>query len=303
MTWLQLHINTNPQTADQYESALMQTGAVSVTLQDNADQPVLEPGVGETPLWDAIRLTALFEDTINQQLIVDRLSQTFGSELPPLQFETLEDQDWERRWLDDFKPMRFGQKLWICPSWHKAPEPDAINILLDPGLAFGTGTHQTTALCLEWLEQADLKDKTVIDYGCGSGILAIAALLLGAKSAICVDNDPQALVATLSNAEQNGISSEQLSACLPQQLNNILREQASAAFDLVIANILAGPLVELAPELIKLANTNGEIVLSGILDLQADAVMEAYKEKVNFEPLAQRDEWIRLSGSLCKSST
>lgn len=303
MNWLQLHIDTNPQTAEQYEAALMQTGAVSVTLQDNADQPVLEPGVGETPLWDAIQLTALFEDTISQQSIVDHLTETFGSKLPALQFESLEDQDWERRWLDDFKPMRFGQKLWICPSWHKAPEPYAINILLDPGLAFGTGTHQTTALCLEWLEQADLKNKTVIDYGCGSGILAIAALLLGAKSAICVDNDPQALVATLSNAEQNGISSERLSACLPQQLDKILHEQALATFDLVIANILAGPLVDLAPELITLANSNGKIVLSGILDVQASAVMDAYKEKLSFEPLAQRDEWIRLSGSLCKSST
>lgn len=298
MSWLQLHIDTDEASTNDLESALLQLGAVSVTLQDNADQPLLEPGVGETPLWDVIQLTALFDGDTSAQTIVERLSKTLDGNLPKHRFETLDDQDWERSWLNDFEPLRFGEKLWICPSWFEPPEPDAINIALDPGLAFGTGTHQTTALCLEWLEQASLKDKTIIDYGCGSGILAIAALLLGAKQAICVDNDPQALAATLSNAAQNSISNDSLAVCSPEQLATTLTERglAADAFDLVIANILAGPLISLVDNLTGLLNSHGEIILSGILDHQAASVVQAYKTHIDFYPQANRDEWMRLSG-------
>ena len=298
MSWLQLHIDTSEASASDIESALLQLGAVSVTLQDNADQPLLEPGVGEMPLWDAIQLTALFDGNSDSKKIIDRLLKTLGGTPPNYRFEKLDDQDWERSWLNDFEPMRFGEKLWICPSWYEPPEPDAINIALDPGLAFGTGTHQTTALCLEWLEQASLKNKTIIDYGCGSGILAIAALLLGAKQAICVDNDPQALAATLSNAAQNNISDAALTVCKPEKLAAILVEQDIAAngFDFVIANILAGPLISLVNNLTGLMNDDGAIILSGILDHQAVSVAEAYAAHIDFDPFANRDEWMRLSG-------
>ena len=298
MSWLQLHIDTSEASASDIESALLQLGAVSVTLQDNADQPLLEPGVGEMPLWDAIQLTALFDGNSDSKKIIDRLLKTLGGTPPNYRFEKLDDQDWERSWLNDFEPLRFGEKLWICPSWYEPPEPDAINIALDPGLAFGTGTHQTTALCLEWLEQASLKDKTIIDYGCGSGILAIAALLLGAKQAICVDNDPQALAATLSNAAQNNISDAALTVCKPEKLAAILVEQDIAAngFDFVIANILAGPLISLVNNLTGLMNDDGAIILSGILDHQAVSVAEAYAAHIDFDPFANRDEWMRLSG-------
>lgn len=298
MSWLQLHIDTDEASSSELESALLQQGAVSVTLRDNADQPLLEPGVGETPLWDAIQLTALFNGNDKAQAIIDRLSKTLNTPLPSYRFETLDDQDWERSWLNDFEPLRFGEKLWICPSWFEPPEPDAINIALDPGLAFGTGTHQTTALCLEWLEQASLKDKIIIDYGCGSGILAIAALLLGAKQAICVDNDPQALAASLANAAQNTIGKNDLVVCSPEQLTTTLAEQglANNGFDLVIANILAGPLISLADNLTGFLNSNGEIILSGILDHQAASVVQAYEAHIDFYPQANRDEWMRLSG-------
>ena len=298
MSWLQLHIDTSEASASDIESALLQLGAVSVTLQDNADQPLLEPGVGEMPLWDAIQLTALFDGNSDSKKIIDRLLKTLGGTPPNYRFEKLDDQDWERSWLNDFEPLRFGEKLWICPSWYEPPEPDAINIALDPGLAFGTGTHQTTALCLEWLEQASLKNKTIIDYGCGSGILAIAALLLGAKQAICVDNDPQALAATLSNAAQNNISDAALTVCKPEKLAAILVEQDIAAngFDFVIANILAGPLISLVNNLTGLMNDDGAIILSGILDHQAASVAEAYAAHIDFDPFAKRDEWMRLSG-------
>ena len=303
MGWLQLHIDASAASASEIESALLELGAASVTLRDNADQPLLEPGVGETPLWEAIQLTALFDGNSDSQSIIDRLLKALDGNLPQYRFETLEDQDWERSWLNDFEPLRFGEKLWICPSWHQPPDPDAINIALDPGLAFGTGTHQTTALCLEWLEQASLQDKTVIDYGCGSGILAIAALLLGAKQVICVDNDPQALVATRSNATQNAISADNLIVCSPEQLATTLVEHniATDGFDLVIANILAGPLISLVDNLTSRLNSHGEIILSGILDHQAASVLQAYEPAIDFDPTANRDEWMRLSGKKSRS--
>ena len=299
MSWLQLHLHTQADSAEHLEQLLLNQGALSVTLQDNADQPLLEPGVGETPLWDATKLSALFPQNINLENLLDALSQQLGHPLPPYEVERVADEDWERRWLDDFSAMQFGQQLWIVPSWQQPPDPNACNIILDPGLAFGTGTHPTTAMCLEWLAVNPMKGQSIIDYGCGSGILAIAALLLGAELAICVDNDPQALIATAANAEQNGIDASKLVTCLPEALDDILQQQFGSAkhgCDLVMANILAGPLITLAPRLIDLLRDGGQIMLSGILSEQCTAVTTAYASIMTMQLPHSTDQWIRLNG-------
>jgi len=299
MSWLQLHLHTQADSAEHLEQLLLNQGALSVTLQDNADQPLLEPGVGETPLWDATKLSALFPQNINLENLLDALSQQLGHPLPPYEVERVADEDWERRWLDDFSAMQFGQQLWIVPSWQPPPDPNACNIILDPGLAFGTGTHPTTAMCLEWLAVNPMKGQSIIDYGCGSGILAIAALLLGAELAICVDNDPQALMATAANAEQNGIDASKLVTCSPETLDDILKQQFGSAqygCDLVMANILAGPLITLAPRLIDLLRDGGQIMLSGILSEQCTAVTNAYASIMTMQLPHSSDQWIRLNG-------
>ena len=290
MSWLQIRILSSRSNAEAVEDALLAAGAASVTMEDNADQPILEPGVGETPLWDDIKVTGLFaaETDTTQATVIATAS--FGQSLPPYRWEILEDKDWEREWMENYQPMSFGKQLWICPSWKTPPEPNAINLLLDPGLAFGTGTHPTTALCLQWLDSANVKDKVVIDYGCGSGILGIAALLLGAKQVIAVDNDPQALIATLDNAKRNHISPEQISAHLPENAPK------NIAADIVLANILAGPLVELGETLSKLTLPQGDIVLSGLLDIQAESLSQHYQQWFNMAPSTNLEGWMRLSG-------
>jgi ribosomal protein L11 methyltransferase len=211
--------------------------------------------------------------------------------LPPHRIEILEDKDWIREWMDSYQPMRFGMRLWICPSWRTPPEPDAVNLMLDPGLAFGTGTHPTTSLCLQWLDGLDLNGKTVIDFGCGSGILGIAALLLGAKKVFAIDNDPQALLATRDNAQRNGLGEEQIQALLPEQL------PADISADVVIANILAAPLISLASQLHGKLRKGGDIALSGILAEQADAVAVAYEPVIQWQSQVQQEDWIRLAGN------
>ncbi|MBX9912717.1 MAG: 50S ribosomal protein L11 methyltransferase, partial [Pseudomonadaceae bacterium] len=202
MPWLQVRLAISPEQAETYEDALLNVGAVSVTFMDAEDQPIFEPDLGTTPLWSHTHLLALFEDGTDAEQLLAQLELLTGAPLPQHHSEVLADQDWERSWMDNFHPMRFGQRLWIVPSWHAAPEPDAVNLLLDPGLAFGTGTHPTTALCLEWLDGQDLTDCNLLDFGCGSGILAIAALLLGAKQAVGTDIDYQAIEASRDNAER-----------------------------------------------------------------------------------------------------
>ena len=297
MSWLQLVFESDRTRAPALEDALLEIGALSVTLQDSADEPVFEPGVGETPLWQATRVLALFElaadatsadvDSLTTSLIV-ALQQRVP--LPAWRAEQLQDQAWERAWMADFQPMRFGRRLWICPSWAEPPDPEGVVLALDPGLAFGTGTHPTTALCLEWLDGQPLQDCTVIDYGCGSGILGIAALLLGARRVVAVDNDPQALIATRDNAERNHIAPERLITCLPGQLPD------DSAADVRVANILAGPLQDLAPLLSGLTRTGGRLALSGILHEQAEAVADAYRANFELAPIVQRDDWIRIDG-------
>lgn len=289
MPWLQVRLAITPEQAETYEDALLNVGAVSVTFMDAEDQPIFEPDLGTTPLWSKTHLLALFEADTDENALIAHLTLLCGGSLPEHQLERIEDQDWERSWMDNFQPMRFGQRLWIVPSWHAAPEPEAVNLLLDPGLAFGTGTHPTTALCLEWLDDQPLEGCDVIDFGCGSGILAIAALLLGAPQAVGTDIDPQALEASRDNASRNGIDPARFPVYLPADM-----PQQPA--DVVVANILAGPLVSLAPQITALVKAGGRLALSGILAEQAEDVRTAYADSFVLDPTAEKDGWVRISG-------
>ncbi|MGA4448662.1 50S ribosomal protein L11 methyltransferase [Ectopseudomonas chengduensis] len=289
MPWLQVRLAITPEQAETYEDALLEVGAVSVTFMDAEDQPIFEPDLGTTPLWSHTHLLALFEADTDETALLAHLQLLCGGALPEHHVERIEDQDWERSWMDGFQPMRFGQRLWIVPSWHAAPQPDAVNLLLDPGLAFGTGTHPTTALCLEWLDGQNLDNCSVLDFGCGSGILAIAALLLGAPQAAGTDIDPQALEASRDNASRNGIDPARFPVYLPADL-----PQQPA--DVVVANILAGPLVSLAPQITALVKGGGRLALSGILAEQAEEVRAAYASAFDLDPTAVKDGWVRISG-------
>jgi len=289
MPWLQVRLAITPEQAETYEDALLEVGAVSVTFMDAEDQPIFEPDLGTTPLWSHTHLLALFEADTDETALLAHLQLLCGGALPEHHVERIEDQDWERSWMDGFQPMRFGQRLWIVPSWHAAPQPDAVNLLLDPGLAFGTGTHPTTALCLEWLDGQNLDNCSVLDFGCGSGILAIAALLLGAPQAAGTDIDPQALEASRDNASRNSIDPARFPVYLPADL-----PQQPA--DVVVANILAGPLVSLAPQITALVKSGGRLALSGILAEQAEEVRAAYASTFDLDPTAVKDGWVRISG-------
>ena len=290
MPWIQLKINTTGNDAETLSDALIESGAVSVTFQDTHDNPVFEPLPGETLLWGDTDAIGLYDAETDMTEVVAML------ENEPLlgkgfvhKIEQLEDKDWEREWMDNFHPMRFGERLWICPSWRDVPDPTAVNVMLDPGLAFGTGTHPTTAMCLQWLDSLELTDKTVIDFGCGSGILAIAALKLGAKHVVGIDIDPQAIQASRDNAERNGVS-ERLSLYLPKD------QPENLSADVVVANILAGPLRELAPLIAVLPVAGGRLGLSGILASQAQSVADAYQDKFELDAVAEKEEWCRITG-------
>lgn len=290
MAWLQIRLNSTNEQAEQLSDSLEELGAVSVTFMDSKDTPIFEPLPGETRLWGNTDVMALFDAETDMQAIVEALfaEQAITAETA-YKIEQIEDKDWEREWMDNFHPLKFGQRLWICPSWREIPDPTAVNVMLDPGLAFGTGTHPTTALCLEWLDSLDLQDKTVIDFGCGSGILAIAALKLGAKQAIGIDIDPQAIQASRENAKRNGVEDRlqlYLSADTPQDLTA----------DVVVANILAGPLKELAPIISNLVIPQGHLGLSGILATQSNTVAAAYAAQFALDDVAEREEWCRITG-------
>ncbi|MGV6826069.1 MAG: 50S ribosomal protein L11 methyltransferase [bacterium] len=287
MPWLQAHLTVSEEQALLVEALFENLGSLAVTLVDAEDQPMLEPAPGETPIWNATRVTGLFSGDTSVDALRSALSQTLNNDLRgQIELEILDDQDWVRAWLDNFQPMRFGQRLWICPTGKQVNATDAVTVSLDPGLAFGTGTHPTTALCLAWLGQADLHDKTVIDYGCGSGVLGIAALKLGAKKVIAVDHDPQAILATRDNALRNQVSN-QIEAVLS---DDFAPQQA----DIVIANILANILVELAPQISPLVGPTGTLLLSGILEDQTESVISAYTNAMEFEAPAVQEGWVRL---------
>ncbi|MSR10957.1 MAG: 50S ribosomal protein L11 methyltransferase [Gammaproteobacteria bacterium] len=290
MTWQQLKLQINSAHVDFFEQQLLSHGALSVTYLDAKDQPVFQRELGSTPLWDETYLVCLFDATADLQPLLQwiRLNQAVIN-ADSLLIDHIEDQDWERSWMTDFKAMQFGQRLWICPSWQTPPDPHAINIILDPGLAFGSGSHTTTALCLEWLEGAALQGKTVIDYGCGSGVLAIASALLGAARVIAVDNDPQALVATISNCDNNAIAAAVMTICLPDAVPTITA-------DVLLANILAEPLIELAPLFASLLRGAAPVVLSGLLPEQAEAVLAAYSADFIMDAPRIEQQWVRLTG-------
>ncbi|MFZ1827602.1 MAG: 50S ribosomal protein L11 methyltransferase [Candidatus Competibacteraceae bacterium] len=288
--WLQLSLQAIDHTAEQLEDALLHVGALAVTLQDAGDQPVLEPGPGETPLWTQTCVTGLFDAHTDIEVVKRQLQCVLHAPiLPECRLTALEERDWVRAWMDDFHPMRFGQRLWICPTVQTPPDPDAVNIRLDPGLAFGTGTHPTTALCLEWLDGAALAQQTVLDYGCGSGILAIAAAKLGARRVWAVDIDPQALLASDDNAAENEVE-DRLELTLPAEL------PAALTVDVLLANILAGVLVRLAPEFARRVRPGGRLVLSGILEPHAGAVQAAFAHDFTFNPPRLREDWVLLEG-------
>ncbi|NOX76927.1 MAG: 50S ribosomal protein L11 methyltransferase [Gammaproteobacteria bacterium] len=290
MPWLQLVLDTTPDGAEQLSDLLSEAGACAVTFLDNADQPLYEPPPGATPLWAHTRVIGLFDADRDMGSVLAQLTKALlPASLPAHRVSPLEDKDWEREWMDSFHPMPFGKRLWICPSWHTPPDPDAVNILLDPGLAFGTGTHPTTSLCLQWLDRHGADHAQVIDYGCGSGILAVAALKLGAKHVWAVDNDPQALIATRDNAEKNRVGNA-VNAVLPEALPIITTP-------LLLANILAQPLMEFAERFASIVEPGGHIVLSGILDHQAKAVAACYQPWFHMETPALQDDWVRLTGT------
>ena len=292
MPWSEVSVTVNREQAPLAELVLEQQNALAITLEDDEDHPVFEPGPGTTPLWPTVQVRGLFDAGVNRDGITRALQLVPGINRPDLiHWREVADQNWERAWMDRFAPMRFGEQLWIVPTGMEIPfDEKNIVIKLDPGLAFGTGTHPTTALCLEWLDRQEVSGKGVVDYGCGSGILGIAAALKGAGRVVCVDSDPQALEAALENASRNGVSG--LIECLAPD------SYSENTADIVLANILARPLVELAPLLLNSVKTGGMIVLSGILKEQAEWVIAAYSSKVDRIRQHELDDWIRLDLSL-----
>lgn len=288
MAWIQINTIVSESLAEPLSDAFMEVNAASVTFQDAKDQPIYEPELGTTPIWKLAKVVGLFDAEVDSQSIIQQLTQ-YIPDIPAHAYkvEQLEDKDWIRAWMDQFKPMLFGDNLWIVPSWSQPPKPDAVNLMLDPGLAFGTGTHPTTSLCLTWLDRHPPKDLSVIDYGCGSGILALAAQKLQAASVAGTDIDPQAITASQQNAERN---QEHIEFALVENFS-------PPPCDLLIANILAGPLKQLATEFDRLLKPNGTLVLSGLLAKQADELIAHYQtfgiELTTFE---QQEEWGLLAG-------
>lgn len=290
--WLQAHLTVEKSRAPLIERLFEDLGAVAVTLGDAGDEPMLEPAPGETPLWQATRVSGLFEGACDPDALRSQVTQALAVDVGrALSLEFLADRDWERAWMDRFRPMRFGERLWIRPSGTEIDQEDAVIVDLDPGLAFGTGTHPTTALCLEWLDAQDLAGKRVIDFGCGSGILAIAALKLGARDVVAVDHDPQAVLATRDNAARNRVD-DRISVVHSADF-------VPHAVELVVANILANVLIDLAPRILEMVRPGGRLLLSGILHDQAAAVMQAFARTIEFDPMATRQDWVLLAGTRC----
>lgn len=279
----ELHVSPcEAEYAEAISEHLEENGALSVTLVDHEDEPILEPLPGETPLWQYSVVQALYATAVEAEAAWQALVADYPTLCRTL--KPVPKQDWVRVCLDDIKPLSFGKKLWICPSNHTPPEPRAINIMLDPGLAFGTGTHPTTSLCLQWLDSAALENKTIIDYGCGSGILALAALKLGANFAYAVDLDDQALIATQSNAEKNNIPQTKLHLSQPEALTEPV--------DVILANILLTPLLSLQTRFAELLNPGGTLILSGVLSTQVDQLLAAYDTHVwTHEATQYEEEW------------
>lgn len=288
MPWIQVNTIVEEALAEPLSDALMDIGAVSVTFAETGEQEIFEPEIGTTPIWDHTKVMGLFDAEVDSAALLLLLSQIMPQITPgAYRVEQIEDKDWIREWMDQFHPMRFGQNLWIVPSWLSAPEPDAVNLLLDPGMAFGTGTHPTTAMCLRWLDQNPPIGQSVIDYGCGSGILAIAAAKLGAVDVQGTDIDPQAIVASIDNAQRNQVEIQFA----------LVKDFHAQPVDCLIANILAGPLKQLAAEFNQHVKSGGQLVLSGLLATQADDLVTHYRDfGFELDTLITQDEWALLAG-------
>lgn len=295
MPWIQTHITVSKPAASFAEALLEVLGSVSVTLTDAGDEPQLEPTPGEERIWSKTIVTGLFDAETDQQQLHMAIADAMNAQKidAEINVETLADQPWERAWLDNFKPMQFGKHLWVVPEGMQLPEnaQQPVILTLDPGLAFGTGTHATTSLCLSWLDSISLYGKSVIDYGCGSGILAIAALLLGAEKALGIDYDPQALIASEQNAKTNHV----MARLSLQGIETDPSEQC----DILVANILASVLLELADKLADMVKPGGQIALSGILAEQAEEVRNTYSTSFKLQPTQQLEDWVLISGTRC----
>lgn len=290
MPWWQLTVHCDIQELENTEQILQQLGAQSLTIADAGNEPLYEPLPGETPLWSNSTITGLFDQTSTLETLYDELvNQLPEHQVSSIQKHQLDDQQWERAFLDQFEPVKFGHKLWICPSWIEPPEPDGCNIILDPGIAFGTGSHPTTALCLEFLDQHPPLEQSVLDFGCGSGILAIAAFKLGAAKVSCIDIDPQAVKATADNAGRNDINPKDLNISLP----NI---QTIRPVEYLIANILSGPLIELEEQFASLTVPGARLLLSGILSNQVDGITQAYQRHFELDAVRMKENWCCVSG-------
>lgn len=288
MPWIQVNTIVDEALAEPLSDALMDSGAVSVTFTETGEQEIFEPEIGTTPIWQRTRVLGLFDaDTCVPTLLTNLQQHLEQIPIDDYRIEQIEDKDWIREWMDQYQPMRFGDNLWIVPSWLTPPEPNAVNLLLDPGLAFGTGTHPTTAMCLTWLDQHPPHGKTVIDYGCGSGILAIAAAKLGATQVKGTDIDPQAIIASQDNAQRNHVDIDFA----------LVKHFQAEPVDCLLANILAGPIKELATEFAHLVKPGGQLVLSGLLASQAAELVTHYRQfGFELDTLQTSEEWALLSG-------
>lgn len=288
MSWLKISFAVDSGQLDYVTGKIELAGAQAVTIEDAGDNPLFDLLDGGTPVWDISLVTGLFNVEQNLDTILATLTDSFApGKLPDYRVESLPDQDWERCWMDRFQPIQYGQDLWVCPSWCEMPDPEATNVMLDPGLAFGSGSHETTRLCMQWLATQQIDGKKIIDFGCGSGILAIAALKLGAVSGLGIDIDPQALLASRSNAEINKVS-ESLQLVLPVALPE------NSTGDIVFANILAGTLIDMRYSLLKMRAQHGVLVLSGILCTQESMVVDAF-EPGNILQIDKDGDWLMMT--------
>ena len=289
MIWKQISFEVKKSEIDLVSEVLMGLGSISITYSDALDDAIYEPPVGQTPLWDNVKVNALFSSEVNQKSIETSISDICN--IVVIDTVKLKDRVWEEECQKDFPSMRFGKRLWVCPSWDAESilSNDSIVIHMDPGLAFGTGTHQTTSLCLEYLDSNPPKNLHVIDFGCGTGILAIAAAKFGAKSVIAIDNDPQAVLSSKENVAKNKCENTITTI-------HLIDQESDNKCDLLIANILANPLVELEPLFSDLVHTNGMLLLSGILKEQVDRVVKCYSINFSNIEVANKGEWFRISG-------
>jgi ribosomal protein L11 methyltransferase len=289
MKWLQVHFKIDRNQSNTLEDILSEIGASSITLKNTSNIPHYEILPGEEPSWPSVTLSALFNVIDSPEPLINSLNHHLPKPLPSFEIEPLEQEDWDTAWMKFFKPIQMSDRFWICPSWEQPPEPNAINLIIEPGLAFGTGTHPTTYLCLQWLDQhCDINAQHIVDYGCGSGILSIAAALLSQARITAIDHDPQALIATKNNIKNNNIPLSQVDIFPPDKVSTTCKG------DVILANILAQPLITLKETFITLCTPETILVLSGILAEQTDLIVNHYQVDFTILNISERDGWVRI---------